>query len=137
MEKITQLNEERMRDVASTEGNVVYEYVYDQVGREADETQTVKLAKIVIEERAKLRDLSDELARVALRDNEMIAAFARDHEKTFELMTDLRNCGESYKMLCRLAHFKRASDQRGLSQAEATANVSSFLMEQCQRPAPA
>ena len=134
MDKVLQLSEERMREVAAAEGNVVYEYVYDDVQREADVHQSVKLAKLALLERAKLPELSDEESRLKLREeHEILESFARDHAKIFEMVTDRERCGENYNMLCRLAVFKRRSDEHGLSHPEATARVSEFLMAECRR----
>ena len=135
MDKATEVNNDRMRDIASQQGNVVYEYVYDTPEREADETQTVKFAKIALMERVKFPGLSDTEARAVVLENEpVLQTFVKDNPKIFEMMTDKERCGDSFKMLCRLATFKRTSDQRGLSTPEATACVSQFLMTECQRP---
>ena len=115
MEDLNRLNEERMRDIADEKGNVVYEYVYDRPGREADVSQTMKFAKMIIQERASLGTCvsNDEARKIILENNSLLADFAADHAKTFEMMTDPLQSSQSYKMLCRMASFKQQSDSLG------------------------
>jgi hypothetical protein len=134
--EITRISDERMRDLASQQGNVVYEYQYDTPQKPADVSQTLKFAKLIIQERAKVQDVQDEEARRLILEREpVLKPFVVDHPKIFEMMTDKIRCGENFNMLCRLATFKRTSDHQGLSLPQATASVSQFLMSECQRPA--
>ena len=138
MEHVKRINNERMRNIAEQEGNVVYEYQYDTPEKEADAAQVVKLAKAIVQERQKLStqspDLSDEDAACNIKSHsEAFDIFSRTHQRIFEMMCAKETNGESFAMLCKLAKFKRDTDQMGMSEAEASAKVSEYLMSQCAR----
>lgn len=134
MEKVLRLNEERMREVAGEPGNVVYEYQFDSPEKEADPDQVIKLAKAVVQERAKLASRNDSQAEVEIKESsDAFALFARTHARIFSMMCEKETNGRSFTVLCQLAKFKRDSDKTGMSAAESAAKVSEFLMGQCGR----
>lgn len=134
MDQVARLSDERMRDVASVPGNVVYEYQYDSAEKEADASQVVKLAKAIIDERSKWPRLSDGEAEDKIKaSSEAFDVFSRTHARIFSMMCDRENCGRSFSVLCRLAVFRRDSESAGMSEAEASAKVSEFLMGECGR----
>lgn len=139
MEKVVDTQRARMREIAEQENTTVYEYQYASPQyEEADTEQTMKCAKMILEARQNRRHLNDEDARIEiLQESALLSKFNTDHPKIFDMISELEAGGQHYQMLQRMAVFKRQSHRLRIPAAEATAQVSSFLMEQCKRTAPA
>lgn len=135
MEKVIECERSRLREIAEQENTTVYEYSYDSPQHEeADAVQTMKCARMILEERHKHKNLNDEDARnEILRGSALISKFSTDHPKIFEMISELHTGSQHYQMLQRMAVFKRQSQELRIPPAEATAQVSAFIMEQCKR----
>jgi len=135
MDKIVELNESRMQQVAAEQGNVVYEYKYEEAVKKADVEMSLKIAKGIFVQRqsmAKETDDTEAREKILLLDS-LYADYAKDHPQTFELLTDLQDGSRHLEMLVRLATFKSNADAQGIPYNDSFGQVSSFLMNACKK----
>ena len=136
MDNVGKIHEQYMREKAEDAGNVVYQYEYDTPEKRADAVQVIKIAKAIVDERHKLKHLCDSEAEELIRNiSEPFNIFSRTHAKIFLMMCDIKNNAENFTMLCKLAKFKRDSEEVGMPDAQADAKAHDFIMSVCARGA--
>lgn len=144
MEHAQSLHQKRMRALADSKENVVYEYTYDTPIRSACPEQALKLARAAVEWRQGPvgKKLNDAEARRALISGEACDApmkdFSESFPKAFELITERDRGPEHFSVLVRMARFASVAEANRVPEAEATAQVNTMLQSHCSRgPAPA
>lgn len=137
MEHAIALQQQRMRDRADPD-NVVYEYQYDEPERLATPEQAVKMAQLAFDERRKLKELQDSDARSRILESDANVAaglkvFSRTHPRAFELVTELQRGAEHLQVFVKMARLRKAANENGASEAQATAYANELLQAHCAR----
>jgi hypothetical protein len=135
MEKALSLQQERMRSLADVDGNLVYEYTYDEPKRGAVPEQAIKMAKVALDWRQSKPLLSDAEARKQLLDGAASGAplsdFAVSFPMAFNMVTEKQRGGEHFAMMMRLAKLASSATNQGIPIEEATAQANLLLQSHC------
>ena len=134
-DKIETAQARRMQALAAQDDTVVMAPVFDVPCREATAEQAAKLAKLAFTTRGLYAAMPDPEARLAcLAAEPVLADFAKTHPQTFLQITARENGARAYEAFERLARFRQQVEAQGVSEGEAQAQASRFLMGFCARP---
>ena len=125
------IGKQRMQRLAEDPQNVVYEYKYDERQEEdCDPEQTVKFARDIFIQRQKLDKMTDDEAGNEIIKDHTLYRFKLDHPIIFGQMIEKEDGPKHYRMLEKLARFKKDSLKKGLTQEEQMACLSKYILGQ-------
>ena len=143
MEKVLEIQEERMRALAELPDTVVYEFAFEQQQRVGTPALAMGLARACCEWRQKSHLLTDDEARYAIvegrtpiANSSLMTDFAREYSQCFQMVTS-KDGPRHLQVMGKLAEVAVRAQAEDIPIASATMHVNRMLQETCARgPAP-
>jgi hypothetical protein len=144
MESVLEIQDGRMRKLAESPDNLVYEFTFDQQQREGTPNVAIGLARGCCKWRQENKHLTDDEARYALvegrtpvSDSRVMTDFAREYARSFQMVTNVGDGPRHLRVMTRLAQVAEQAQAEDVPVATATMHVNRMLQEECARgPAP-